>query len=152
MKKMLIAIFIIAIINLCVTLYLSISRFSVEANSYNKSDTAINHVRIDSIQLIITERESIVYKLKEHEKDIEDKVIKLYKDIINEQDSIINLHKIKYNALYKEVETLQNNLDNSNKVNDNLNKSIERIKRKNRYLVSGGAVCAIAFVVCLLVK
>ena len=58
---------------------------------------------------------------------------KLYKDIINEQDSI-------------------NNLDNSNKVNDNLNKSIERIKRKNRYLVSGGAVCAIAFVVCLLVK
>lgn len=77
---------------------------------------------------------------------------KLYKDIINEQDSIINLHKIKYNALYKEVETLQNNLDNSNKVNDNLNKSIERIKRKNRYLVSGSAVCAIAFVVCLLVK
>ncbi len=47
---------------------------------------------------------------------------KLYKDIINEQDSIINLHKIKYNALYKEVEILQNNLDNSNKVNDNLNK------------------------------
>ena len=76
MKKMLIAIFIIAIINLCVTLYLSIS-FSVEANSYNKSDTAINHVRIDSIQLVITERESIVYKLKEHEKDIEDKVISL---------------------------------------------------------------------------
>ena len=66
MKKMLIAIFIIAIINLCLTLYLSISRFSVEANSYNKSDTAI-----------ITERESIVYKLKEHEKDIEDKVISL---------------------------------------------------------------------------
>lgn len=76
MKKMLIAIFIIAIINLCVTLYLSISRFSVEVNSY-KSDTAINHVRIDSIQLVITERESIVYKLKEHEKDIEDKVISL---------------------------------------------------------------------------
>ena len=71
MKKMLIAIFIIVIINLCLTLYLSISRFSVEANSYNKSDTAINHVRIDSIQLVI------VYKLKEHEKDIEDKVISL---------------------------------------------------------------------------
>ena len=77
---------------------------------------------------------------------------KLYKDIINEQDSIINLHKIKYNALHKEVETLQYNLNNSNKTNDNLNKSIERIKRKNRYLVSGGAVCAIAFIVCLLVK
>lgn len=77
MKKMLIAIFIIAIINLCVTLYLSISRFSVEANLYNKSDTAINRTRIDSIQLVIIERESVVYKLKEHEKDIDDKVISL---------------------------------------------------------------------------
>ena len=56
-----------------------IKKFSINkfANSYNKSDTAINHVRIDSIQLVITERESIVYKLKEHEKDIEDKVISL---------------------------------------------------------------------------
>ena len=40
-------------------------------------ETGINHVRIDSIQLVITERESIVYKLKEHEKDIEDKIISL---------------------------------------------------------------------------
>ena len=31
----------------------------------------------DQIQLVITERESIVYKLKEHEKDIENKVISL---------------------------------------------------------------------------
>lgn len=77
MKKMLIVILVIVIINLCVTLYLSISRFSVEVNSYNKSDTAINHVRIDSIQSVITERETVVYKLKEHEKDIEDKVISL---------------------------------------------------------------------------
>ena len=50
------------------------------------------------------------------------------------------------------IETLQYNLNNSNKTNDNLNKPIERIKRNNRYLVSGGAVCAIAFIVCLLVK
>lgn len=77
---------------------------------------------------------------------------KLYKDIIEEQDSIISLQKLKYNTINNEIKILQCNLDNSNKVNDNLNKSIERIKRKNRYLVSGGAVCAIAFVVCLLVK
>lgn len=77
MKKILIAILVIVIINLCATLYLSISRFSVEVNSYNKSDTAINHVRIDSIQLVIIERESVVYKLKEHEKDIDNKVISL---------------------------------------------------------------------------
>lgn len=77
---------------------------------------------------------------------------KLYKDIIEEQDSIINLHKLKYNAINNEVKILQYNLDNTNKTNDNLNKSIERIKRNNRYLVSGGAICAIAFVVCLLIK
>lgn len=77
---------------------------------------------------------------------------KLYKDIIEEQDSIISLQKIKYNTINNEIKILQCNLDNTNKVNDNLNKSIERIKRNNRYLVGGGAVCAIAFVVCLLVK
>lgn len=77
MKKILIVILVIMIINLCVTLYLSVSNFSVEANSYNRNDTAINHTRIDSIQLVIIERESTVYKLKEHEKDIDNKVISL---------------------------------------------------------------------------
>lgn len=77
---------------------------------------------------------------------------KLYKDIIEEQDSIISLQKLKYNTINNEIKILQCNLDNTNKVNNNLNKSIERIKRNNRYLVGGGAVCAIAFVVCLLVK
>ena len=77
---------------------------------------------------------------------------KLYKDIIEEQDSIISLQKLKYNTINNEIKILQYNLDNTNKVNYNLNKSIERIKRNNRYLVGGGAVCAIAFVVCLLVK
>lgn len=77
---------------------------------------------------------------------------KLYKDIIEEQDSIISLQKLKYNTINNEIKILQCNLDNTNKVNDNLNKSIERIKRNNRYLVGGSAVCAIAFVVCLLVK
>lgn len=77
---------------------------------------------------------------------------KLYKDIIEEQDSIISLQKLKYNTINNEIKILQYNLYNTNKVNDNLNKSIERIKRNNRYLVGGGAVCAIAFVVCLLVK
>ena len=73
-------------------------------------------------------------------------------NIVHPPRGVNTTDKIKYNALHKEVEILQYNLNNSNKTNDNLNKSIERIKRKNRYLVSGGAVCAIAFVVCLLVK
>ena len=59
---------------------------------------------------------------------------KLYKDIIDEQDSIINLHKIKYNALHKEVETLQYNLDNSNKVNDKKNYSFNvTLSEKGEY-------------------
>lgn len=61
-------------INLCVTLYLYLS-FNVEvATNYSKVDTAINHVRIDSIQFIITQKESVVVKLKEYEKDIDNKV------------------------------------------------------------------------------
>ena len=60
---------------------------------------------------------------------------KLYKDIIEEQDSIISLQKLKYNTINNEIKILQYNLNNSNKTNDNLNKSIERIKRNNRYLV-----------------
>lgn len=77
---------------------------------------------------------------------------KLYKDIVEKQDSIIELQKLKYQALDFETIKLQQRLDDSNKVNANLNKSIERIKRTNRYLVGGGAICTIAFVVCILIK
>lgn len=77
---------------------------------------------------------------------------KLYKAIVEEQDSIIKLQKFKYQALNHETIKLQQRLDNSNKVNDNLNKSIERIKRTNKYLVGGGAICTIAFIVYVLVK
>lgn len=77
---------------------------------------------------------------------------KLYKDIVDEQDSIIELQKLKYQALNFETIELQQRLNDSNKVNANLNKSIERIKRTNRYLVGGGAVCTIAFIICILVK
>lgn len=74
MKKMIIVILVIVIINLCITLCLFKSR-CVEANPvYNKVDTAINHIRIDSIQFVITQKESIVVKLKEYEKDVDDKV------------------------------------------------------------------------------
>lgn len=77
---------------------------------------------------------------------------KLYKDIVDKQDSIIELQKLKYQALNFETIELQQRLNDSNKVNANLNKSIERIKRTNRYLVSGGAICTIAFIVCIIVK
>ena len=77
---------------------------------------------------------------------------KVYKDIINEEESIINVDKIKYNGVDKEVESLEYNVNNSNKRNDNLNKCIEGIKGNNRYLVRGGGVWGMGFIVCLVVK
>lgn len=61
MKKLLIANLIIAIISLVLIVLLSnrINDSSVEVSSSIK-DTAINHVRIDSISLIIHEKDSII--------------------------------------------------------------------------------------------
>lgn len=61
MKKLLIANLIIAIISLVLIVLLSnrINDSSVEVSSSIK-DTAINHIRIDSISLIIHEKDSIV--------------------------------------------------------------------------------------------
>lgn len=74
MKKMIIVLLVIVFINLCITLYIYKSKCVEADNIYNKVDTAINHVRIDSIQFIITQKESIIIKFKEHEKEINDKV------------------------------------------------------------------------------
>lgn len=61
MKKLLIANLIIAIISLVLIVLLSnrINVLNVEVSSSIK-DTAINHVRIDSISLIIHEKDSII--------------------------------------------------------------------------------------------
>ena len=61
MKKLLIANLIIAIISLVLIVLLSnrINDSSVEVSSSIK-DTTINHIRIDSISLIIHEKDSII--------------------------------------------------------------------------------------------
>ena len=61
MKKLLIANLIIAIISMVLIVLLSnrINVLNVEVSSSIK-DTAINHVRIDSISLIIHEKDSII--------------------------------------------------------------------------------------------
>ena len=61
MKKLLIANLIIAIISMVLIVLLSnrINVLNVEVSSSIK-DTAINHIRIDSISLIIHEKDSIV--------------------------------------------------------------------------------------------
>lgn len=78
--------------------------------------------------------------------------LKLYKDIVAEQDSIIYLQKIKYNALNEEVVILQNRVIDISKANNNLNNNINNIKRTNKYLLGCSAVCATAFIVLLLIK
>lgn len=61
MKKLLIATLVIAITNLVLLtlMFNHIKRFNVEV-SYATKDTAINHFRIDSISLIIHEKDSVI--------------------------------------------------------------------------------------------
>lgn len=75
MKKLVVAILVIAIIilmlNICVLISCSCRKLKID---YNKSDTAINRVRIDSIELVIKHKDSIINNIKIHEKDMVDKV------------------------------------------------------------------------------
>lgn len=61
MKKLLIATLVIAITNLVLLtlMFNHIKRFDVEA-PYATKDTAINHFRIDSISLVIHEKDSVI--------------------------------------------------------------------------------------------
>lgn len=77
---------------------------------------------------------------------------KYNKQIIVEQDSLINLHKMKYNALQRESSVLQAKLFNSEQVNKDLNKSIVRIENKNKVLGGIAVGSIIAFVVCIILK
>lgn len=71
MKKLLFIILIIEIINLSITV-LSLKKVYVKVQQYE--DTIINRLLIDSIQFKIIEKESIIFKIKEHEKDIDNAV------------------------------------------------------------------------------
>lgn len=61
MKKLLIATLVIAITNLVLLtlMFNHINRFNVEV-PYATKDTAINHFQIDSISLIIHEKDSVI--------------------------------------------------------------------------------------------
>lgn len=77
---------------------------------------------------------------------------KLYKDIIVQQDSIISLHKYKYQVLNSETELLQKKLDNTNQLNANLKSSLERNKKKTKWIAGGAVVSIVGFVVLLISK
>lgn len=97
----------------------------------------------DSVMVAISDLRIVNSKLITAKYDAERIIIK---------DSIINLQNQKYNALNIEVKNLQDKLYVANELNDNLERSIEKLNKRNKILsgISGGAIAA--FVVCLLVK
>lgn len=90
---------------------------------------------------------SIDYIRLANEKLIENKYNKI---IIGQQDSIINLHIKKYDAITDEVKVLQNKLYNAESMNKELNKSLKKIDNKNKFLGGIAITSTIAFVVCIL--
>ena len=83
----------LSIIILIILLTTFVEKFIVAEDSlFNKCDTTINHVRIDSIEYIIRSKDSIINNIKintKHEIKIanvldDDDVIKLFKQLVSE--------------------------------------------------------------------
>lgn len=95
MKKLVVVTLVIAIISSISTLVCLI-KFSkyVEVSKVNKCvvDTTINKVRIDSIQLVIKTKDSIITKIKEHEEQEikeaaslnDSSAIELFKELVSD--------------------------------------------------------------------
>lgn len=93
MKKLLVAVLIMSILNLII-LVLIYGKCPLAEDAFvpvNKCDTVINKVRIDSIEYIIKSKDSIINKIKYHEKEYVNKVdaldddanVKLFKELVS---------------------------------------------------------------------
>lgn len=93
MKKLLVAVFIMSILNLII-LVLIYGRCPLGEDVFvpaNKCDTVINKVRIDSIEYIIKSKDSIINKIKYNEKEYSNKIdaldddanVKLFKELVS---------------------------------------------------------------------
>ena len=93
MKKLLIAVIFLSIVNL-ILLVLTYSNVCLVVDDFvliNKCDTAINKVRIDSIEYIIRSKDSIINKIKYNEKEYSKKIdalddnanVKLFKELVS---------------------------------------------------------------------
>ena len=69
MKKLLIALLFMAIINLCLQVVIINKISSRSELKLTSVDTAINKVRIDSIELVITQKDSTIIHIKNTIKD-----------------------------------------------------------------------------------
>lgn len=93
MKKLLVAVLIMSILNLII-LVLIYSKCPLGEDAFvpvNKCDTVINKVRIDSIEYIIKSKDSIINKIKYNEKEYSKKIdaldddanVKLFKELVS---------------------------------------------------------------------
>lgn len=93
MKKLLIMVFIISILNLILLVITVVNiHLSVDVLPINKCDTVINKVRIDSIEYVIKSKDSIINKIKYDEKRNIEKAnelsdtasVELFKQLVSE--------------------------------------------------------------------
>lgn len=93
MKKLLIGVIFLSIVNLIllVLIYGNVRLVVDDFVLFNKCDTTINKVRIDSIEYIIKSKDSIINKIKYNEKEYTKKVdaldddanVKLFKELVS---------------------------------------------------------------------
>ena len=93
MKKLLIGVIFLSIVNLIllVLIYGNIRLVVGDFVLFNKCDTTINKVRIDSIEYIIKSKDSIINKIKYNEKEYSKKIdalddnanVKLFKELVS---------------------------------------------------------------------
>ena len=93
MKKLLIGVIFLSIVNLIllVLIYGNIRLVVDDFVLFNKCDTTINKVRIDSIEYIIKSKDSIINKIKYNEKEYSKKIdaldddanVKLFKELVS---------------------------------------------------------------------
>ena len=93
MKKLLIGVIFLSIVNLIllVLIYCNFRLVVEDFVLFNKCDTTINKVRIDSIEYIIKSKDSIINKIKYNEKEDIKKVdaldddanVKLFKELVS---------------------------------------------------------------------
>ena len=93
MKKLLIGVIFLSIVNfiLLVLIYGNFCLVVGDFVLFNKCDTTINKVRIDSIEYIIKSKDSIINKIKYNEKEYSKKIdaldddanVKLFKELVS---------------------------------------------------------------------
>lgn len=94
MKKLLVAVLILSIVNLylLIIIYSGISLAVSDISFYNKCDTVINKVRIDSIEYVIRSKDSVINKIRINEKKYINKAnelndtsaVELFKRLVSE--------------------------------------------------------------------